>query len=200
MNNQHKRPARALATMLAATTIGVTACGGTSTPAAIPATTTASSTVGSAAADGSTVLPVTSNPISNTATAVSLVIDEVLVENNVDASTGATADDHLEIAVRNSGADTLSGFEVFYTITDPTTGEAESYYTSLPDSFDVVSGSTRRIHFDNSGAVDHFADNAYSLYHTSMNGLEFSVTVSAGNAAPQTVTVLKDPGGDEVAD
>ena len=68
--------------------------------------------------------------------------------------------------------------------------KAESYYTSLPDSFDVVSGSTRRIHFDNSGAVDHFADNAYSLYHTSMNGLEFSVTVSAGNAAPQTVTVL----------
>lgn len=200
MNHFRQRPALAVATTLAAASLTLAACGGTATPAAAPATTISAVTGSSGAADGSAVLPVASNPIVNTATAVSLAIDEVLVENNVDATTGATADDHLEIAVRNTGTATLSGFEVFYTITDPTTSESESYYTSLPDTFDVPAGATRRIHFDNSGAADHFADNPYSLYHTSMNGLEFSVMVSAVDAAPQTITVLKDPGGDEVAD
>jgi hypothetical protein len=162
---------------------------------------------GPAAVDGSTpasaggnVLPVASNPITNTATQQLFTIDQVLVENNVDPATGKAADDHLEIAVANTGSTDLAGFEVFYTITDPTTGDTESYYTKLPDTFTVAPGANRTIHFDDTGVTDHFPDNQYSLYHTSLNGLDVAVEVSAQGASPQTTTVQKDPGGDEVAD
>jgi hypothetical protein len=184
------------------------ACGGaatsstTTTPpaASAPANAPAGSTPATPAPSGGNVLPVTSNPINNTATDVLLAIDEVLVENNVDPATGKAADDHLEIAVTNTGTTELTGFEVYYTITDPTTGDTESYYTKLPDTFTIAAGASRTIHFDNSGAPDHFPDNPYSLYHTSLNGLDVTVEVSAQGAAPQTATVQKDPGGDEVAD
>lgn len=184
------------------------ACGGaavsstTTTPpaASAPANAPAGSAPAAPATAGDNVLPVTSNPITNTATDMLLAIDEVLVENNVDPATGKAADDHLEIAVANTGTTDLTGFEVYYTITDPTTGDTENYYTKLPDSFSVAPGASRVIHFDNTSAPDHFPDNAYSLYHTSLNGLDVTVEVSAQGAAPQTATVQKDPGGDEVAD
>lgn len=179
------------------------ACGGatTSSTTTTPPATNApadSSPAAPALSDGN-VLPVASNPINNAATEVLFAIDEVLVENNVDPTTGKAADDHLEIAVTNTGTAELTGIEVYYTITDPT-GDIESYYTKLPDSFTVAAGASRTIHFDNSGAPDHFPDNPYSLYHTSLNGLDVTVEVSAQGAAPQTATVQKDPGGDEVAD
>ena len=167
-----------------------TACGGTSTSPAGDTTPSAS---------GSAVLPVTSNPIKNTSTTKALTIDSVLVENNVDAS-GTAADDHLEIAVTNSGSADLAGFEVYYTITDPKTSEAESYYTKLPGSFTVAPGANRVIHFDNTGAADHFPANQYSLYYTDANALDVSVEVSAADSAPQTLTVAKDAGGAEEAD
>lgn len=146
------------------------------------------------------MLPVTKNPITNTATEKTLTIEKVLVENNVDPTTGKAADDHLEIAVTNTGTTPLNAFEVFYTITDKATGDTESYYTKLPKSFELTGNSSRSIHFDGSNAPDHFPDNRYSLYHTSLNGLDVTVEVSAQGAAPQTFTAQKDPGGDEVAD
>ncbi|MPZ93876.1 MAG: hypothetical protein GEU96_02945 [Propionibacteriales bacterium] len=167
-----------------------TACGGTSTSSAGDTTPSAS---------GSAVLPVTSNPIKNTSTTKALTIDSVLVENNVDAS-GTAVDDHLEIAVTNSGSAELAAFEVYYTITDPKTSEAESYYTKLPGSFTVAPGASRVIHFDNTGAADHFPANQYSLYYTDANALDVSVEVSAADSAPQTLTVAKDAGGAEEAD
>lgn len=179
----------------------LTACGGSggsaSSSASSPAVTAVQTT--SLAAD-EVVLPVSSNPITNSATAERLKIDSVLVENNVDPTTGAAADDHLEISVTNTGSSMLTGFELYYTITDLTSGESEAYYTALPATFSIDAGSNRTIHFDRSGAPDHFADNPYSLYHTSISGLDVTVEVSADGAAPQTVTVQKDPGGDEVAD
>ncbi len=180
------------------------ACGGaaaSTTSTAPPAVSTpATAATDQASTTGDAVLPVTSNPVTNTATDLLLAIDEVLVENNVDPATGKAADDHLEIAVTNTGTTELGGFEVYYTITDPSTGDTESYYTRLPDSFTIAPAASRTIHFDNTGAVDHFPDNQYSLYHTSLNGLDVNVEVSAHGAAPQTATVQKDPGGDEVAD
>lgn len=147
----------------------------------------------------SQVLPVTDNPIANTATEETLSIDSVLVENNEDDS-GKAADDHLEIALSNTGTTDLSGFEVFYTITDPTAGTSESYYTKLPTDFSIGAGASRVAHFDNTGAPDHFPDNEFSLYHTSSNELDVTVEVSASGAAVQTAKVKKDAGGDEIAD
>ncbi len=195
----HGRTSRA-----ALTTVGLavvlalaTGCGGSTTTGTggNPSGTPAASTGQSAGA----VLPVTDNPITNTSTTQSLTIDSVLVENNEDPS-GKAVDDHLEIAVTNTGTTELGGFEVYYTITDPKTSDTESYYSQLPADFVIAGGDNRVIHFDNTGATDHFPVNQYSLYYTDPNALDLTVEVSAADSAPQTATVAKDAGGAEEAD
>jgi len=194
MNTKTSRARRVAAAALAAG-IALSACGG-ATSSTTP-TTVAANTATTVAAGP--VLPVNDNPINNTSTAEALKIDSVLVENNVDPS-GNAADDHLEIAVTNTGSTELAGFEVYYTFTDPTAGTSESYYAKLPDTFTIPAGGSRTIHFDNSGAIDHFPVNEFSIYATSLNALDVNVEVSAQGAAPQTATVQKDAGGEETAD
>ncbi|MCZ3387302.1 MAG: hypothetical protein LH630_10155 [Actinomycetia bacterium] len=182
--------------------IALSGCSSSPTPAATPtgSTSNAGGNPTAVTTDSSQVLPVQSNPIKNDATAQTLKIDSVLVENNVNPSDGSAVDDHLEIALSNTGSKTLTGFEIFYTFTDPTAKTSESYYAQLPPSFTISTGEARVAHFDNTGEPDHFPSNKYSLYATSKNGLDVSVTVSAAGAAEQTATVKKDPGGDEQAD
>ncbi|HVL23256.1 MAG TPA: hypothetical protein VM450_04180 [Thermomicrobiales bacterium] len=162
-----------------------------STPEASP---TAGGTC--APATGGFVLPVPANPIVNTSTAPGLKIDKVLVEDNVDPATGKDAADHLEIALSNESDQELSGFEVYYEITDLTTDAKEGYCTPL-EGFTIPAGEQRTVHFDNTGATDHYPDNEFSLYHASKNEMQFDIMVSASGVAPQTATVHKDAGGDE---
>lgn len=146
------------------------------------------------------VLPVKANPIVNSSGAPGLEIDSVLVEDNEDPKTGKGVSDHLEVALSNSGSVQLSGFEVFSTFTDRKTKATESYYTTLPGSFTIAPGASRVAHFDDTGATDHFAINAFSLYSTSRNALDVTVTVSAEGVAVQNATVKKDKGGAEEND
>ncbi len=193
----------AVVAITAIAAFALTACGGSSSTPTATATDTASTAGASGSPDstsGSQVLPVDSNPIVNDAKAQTLTIDSVLVENNVNPADGSAADDHLEIALTNTGSRTLAGFEVFYTFTDPTANVSESYYAQLPKTFTIAAGESRVAHFDNSGEPDHFPTNKYSLYATSKNGLDVSVTVSAKGAAIQTMDLTKDPGGEEQAD
>lgn len=183
------------------------AAAGSTAPAAAPGSSTAgtsaaapSSAGGATSAGASQVLPVSANPIKNTSTVQALKIDSVLVENNVDPVTGKTTSDHLEIALSNSGTTPLTGVEIYYTFKEPTTGTTESYFAKLPDSFTVPAGGKRIANFDNTGAPDHFPVNDYSLYYTSKEKMEVTVTVSATNAAVQTTTIKKDAGGPEAAD
>ncbi|MCZ7535209.1 MAG: hypothetical protein M5T61_04200 [Acidimicrobiia bacterium] len=192
----HHRRALRLATVIAATGIALGACGSSSNGSSTPSGATATSSAGAT----SRVLPVTDNPITNTSTTKALKIDSVLVENNVDPATGKATDDHLEIALTNTGGNALSGFEVYYTFTDATTNATESYYLKLPDTFTIAPGASRTAHFDNTGALDHFPVNQYSLYNTSTNALDVTVVVSAPGAAVRTATIQKDAGGPEEAD
>ncbi len=185
--------------LLAVATAALAACGSGSSPGSAGGTTQPAG-ASSQQPTGDQVLPVTSNPITNTSTVELLTIDSVLVENNVDPATGKDADDHLEIALTNTGTSELTGFEVFYTYDDTTDGVTESYYMKLPADFTIAGGASRVVHFDNSDAPDHFPDNTFSLYHTSLNAMDVAVVVSATGAAPQTMTVQKDKGGEEVAD
>lgn len=180
--------------------IGALALGAGLVLAACGGSDTASNGRATSAPVASEVLPVTDNPIDNPATAPGLSIDSVLVENNVDPATGNDAADHLEIALTNTSTSELSGFEVFTTYTDAVDDLSESYYLALPSTFTIAPGATRVVHFDDTGATDHFPDNPYSLYHTSVNGLEVTVEVSATGVAVQTATVQKDPGGAENPD
>jgi hypothetical protein len=198
----HPRRRHLLAPIVIAAGVALGACSssGSSTPAASsPAVSSNSTSNGTPNSTTGQVLPVSSNPIVNTSTVQAFTIDSVLVENNVDAA-GKTADDHLEIAVTNTSSAELAGFEVYYTFDDQTAQISESYDAKLPASFTVAPGATRVIHFDNSGAPDHFAVSDFSLYATSTNALDVTVIVSATDAAPQTATVQKDAGGTETAD
>jgi hypothetical protein len=151
------------------------------------------------ASAGGIILPIDSNPINNTSTASGLTIVEVLVENNVDPATGGDAPDHLEIKLRNDSESELSGFVVYYEITDLVTGAKEGYCSELA-GFTIPAGGERVVHFDNTGATDHYPDNEFSLYHSSINEIQVDVTVSATGVAPQTASVKKDAGGDENPD
>lgn len=183
-----------LAAVALVATLTLAACGSGGGDSTAGPTTSAAA--GSTASDQ--ILPVTDNPIANTATAETLTIDSVLVENNEDAN-GNAVDDHLEVALTNTGTTDLSGFEAFYTFTDPTAGTSESYYADLV-GFAIPAGGNRTVHFDNTGAADHYPVNEFSLYATSLNALDVEVQISAQGAATQTATVQKDAGGAEVPD
>ncbi len=204
--NPSRRPTRrrALAVAGLAAAAGLlAACGGSGTSASPTTAKTAQpagSGSGTVAGNGSAVLPVNSNPITNTATAKNLQIAQVLVENNVDPATSKAASDHLEIQLSNNGATDLGGLEIYYTYRDPKTGAVENYYTKLPADFTIPKGGSRTAHFDGVSAPDHFPVNKFSLYYTDKNPLEVTVTASAHGAAIQTKTVNKDAGGAETAD
>jgi hypothetical protein len=76
----------------------------------------------------------------------------------------------------------------------------ENYYTALPADFTIPAGGTRTVHFDDTGATDHFPVNKFSLYYTDTNALDVTVTASAQGVKVQTATITKDEGGAEVAD
>lgn len=184
------------AAALTAAALALAACGGASTSGS-PAV--AGKTSNGQASSARNVLPVASNPISNPATAPTLKIDSVLVENNVDAA-GKATDDHLEVTVSNTGASPLSGLEFFYTFADPTAKLTENYYAKLPDTVVVPAGGKQVVNFDNSGTPGSVPVNEFSLYATSKNALTVTVVASASGAAVTSATVQKDAGGAEAAD
>ena len=135
------------------------------------------------------------NPIEESAVQVGFSIDSILVENNVNPS-GGDAPDHLELQVTNTTSETLTSFDMFYRITDTSTGDQQSYYQQLP-GFELRAGETRHVHVDNGTGTDHFAVNPNSLYYTSANQLDVAVTLHAPGWAPQTADVKKDAGDAE---
>ncbi|MCG3212693.1 MAG: hypothetical protein FOGNACKC_06385 [Anaerolineae bacterium] len=130
------------------------------------------------------------NPITETSTQAGFKINSILVENNVDA-TGGGAPDHLELQVTNTGATDLTNFDVYYTITDLTTKGTQATYRTLP-GFSLKAGETKALHFDNTGAPDHFSINPNSFYYTDPNQLQVDVMLHAAGFAPQTASIKKD--------
>ena len=195
-------------TALALTAIGLTiavasGCGGGGTPSAssTPASTTTTPTTTAPAAttpSGGTaqVLPVAANPISNNSAAAGLTISKVLVENNVAADTGKAVGDHLEIALKNTSTKPLDQIAIYYKITDKAKATSEGYYTKL-DGVAIAPGATRVVHFDSTGASDHYPVNKYSLYYTDKNALVVDVTASSPNVKVATFSVKKGAGGAE---
>lgn len=184
-----------------AVALALSACGGSSgsSSGASPKANSAPTTRAMGTAGSSTVLPVKRDPIQNTSTAQLLRIQSMLVENNVDPATKKAVADHLELVLQNTGSTPLSGVEVYYTVADKKTKATESYYVKLPASFSIPAGGSRTVHFDNTGAPDHFPVNKYGLYSLSPNALTVKAEVSANGAAVQTDTVAKSAGTGEQA-
>jgi uncharacterized membrane-anchored protein len=138
------------------------------------------------------------NQIKNTATADGLTIVSGLVENNIDAQ-GKITSDHLELSLKNNSGQDMNAFEVFYSITDLTTGKNESYYKNLK-TFALKSGEQKTIHFDGKAESTHFGVNKDGLYFTSKNKLQFDIQVSSPGFRVAQIQLTKDAGGAELKD
>jgi hypothetical protein len=138
------------------------------------------------------------NPMTEASTTVGFTIDRILVEDNPNPNGAGDAPDHLELNVTNTSGAELSNFDIYYSITDQTTGVVQSFYRTLP-AFSIADGETKTLHLDNSGDEGHYSINPNSLYFTSTNERLFEVTLHAAGFAPVTATVMKDSGS-EIAD
>ncbi|OYX27084.1 MAG: hypothetical protein B7Z10_01480 [Rhodobacterales bacterium 32-66-7] len=139
------------------------------------------------------------NPLDMTGAPAPFAIKEALVENNYDYAAKKDATDHLELLVTNSGSMDLSGFSIYYSMTDADTGKVEGTFRKL-DGFSVPAGGEARIHFDDGTVAGHFRANPNSIYLTSQAAKAVSVVLKADGFAPVSVDVAKDKGGAEAAD
>jgi hypothetical protein len=157
---------------------------------------------GSSAVSGSTttaVLPVDSNPIVNTSTAPGLTIASAAVEDNVDPVTNAAIGDRLQVTLRNDTTTELASFEIYYVMTDVTTGQSEAYYQALT-GFTLAAGATGTLSFDGETGPGHFPENTFSLYRSSKNQVDFTIEVSAAGVQVANATATKGAGTGEAAD
>ncbi len=163
-------------------------------PSAVPG---AASGGTSGAGNASTLLPVTSNPIHNTSTAPGLSVVSAIAENNVDPLTKQPIADRLQVTLKNTSASPLTGFEIFFTMTDAATHASESYYLPL-SGLTLAAGATTDVYFDNQRAARHYAENKYSIYRTSKNKVDFAIEVSAQGVAVAKGSAVKGAGTGEV--
>ncbi len=139
------------------------------------------------------------NPIDMTGAPAPFAIKEALVENNYDYAAKKDATDHLELLVANSGSTDLTGFSIYYSITDADTGKVEGTFRKL-DGFAVPAGAEARIHLDDGTLPGHFRANPNSIYITSQAAKTISFVLKLDGFAPVSVDVAKDKGGAEAAD
>ena len=139
------------------------------------------------------------NPIDAAGAPAPFTVKEALVENNYNYAAKKAATDHLELLIANSGTAPLTGFSIYYSITDADSGKVEGTFRKL-DGFSVPAGGEARIHFDEGTEAGHFRANPNSIYATSQAAKTFSVTVKADGFAPVTTEIAKDKGGAEKVD
>lgn len=75
------------------------------------------------------------------ATPLMITVKEVIIPGDAIA-------DHLEVTVMNTGTDTLTNFEIYYSITNSIDNKVENYYELLKD-LSLGSGETKIIYLDN---------------------------------------------------
>lgn len=150
-------------------------------------------------AGSATVLPVTTNPITNTSTTPGLVITAAAVQDNTDPATRAAIGDRLQLSLKNSGTTPLTGLEIYYTMKDSTTNSTESYYQRL-DGVQLAPGAVMTIDFDNKTGAGHYPENNFSLYRSSTNKIDFTIEASATGVEIATATAVKDAGTGEKSD
>lgn len=139
------------------------------------------------------------DPIKADGKPAPFTIKEALVENNYDYAARKDATDHLELLVTNPTSAPLTGFSIYYTITDKDLGTKEAYFRKL-DGFSVPAGGEARIHFDDSGLPGHFRANPNSIYASTQSAKLFTVELKADGYKPVTTEIHKDAGGAEKAD
>jgi len=93
----------------------------------------------------------------------------------------------------------IHNLTAYYIITDAKINKTESYIKPL-SGFILKADETRTIHVDSGQKPDHFRANPNSIYSTTKDELNFTVTINADGYAAQTIQVKKDAGGAEAPD
>lgn len=186
-----------IALIVAAAAVIAAVVVGANIAAHVPTASNGSTTQTASPGTASSLLPVKTNPIQNPSTQPGLSIENAMAENNVDPSTKQAIGDRLQITLKNSSTKTLTGFEVFYTMTDATTHASESYYLPLTD-LTLPAEATTTVFFDNEKGPHHYAENRYSIYRSSTNKVDFAIQVSAKDAAIAKGSATKGAGTGEV--
>ena len=182
------------------TSVSASSAPAASAPAASAPTASQSAASQSASsAPAGVVLPVTSNPIVNNATASTLEVSFAGVEDLVDPVTGKAIDDRLMLTLKNTGTTPMTGLEVYYEMTDVVTGAKEAYYQKL-DGVTIPAGQETTVYFDNQTDPGHFPENQFSLFRSSTNEVDFAIQVSAPDAKIATATAVKATGTGEKVD
>lgn len=110
-------------------------------------------------------------------TALPVKVKDARAEDNVNAN------DHLEIALTNTGKTDLKNFDTYFTVTDTVTKKQEGYYVKL-DGFTLEAGATKTLHFDNKKGDLHYSGNANGIYGTTTNEAIFQGQIHAAGYAP----------------
>ncbi len=126
-------------------------------------------------------------------------IQNILVENNYDQASKQAAPDHLELVLQSTTSKDISNLTAYYIISDYKINKTESYIKPLK-GFVLKANEIRTIHFDAGQKPDHFRANPNSIYYTTKDELNFTVTINADGYAAQTTQVKKDAGGAESPD
>lgn len=187
------------ATAALLTVLAVTGCSAAATP---PPNTSASAQAGASMAgnDPQDIAPGKyPNKITNTSTAPGLDIISAIVENNVAPGTNTPVSDHIELQIKNTSSTDMTGFQMFYTVTDTVTGATKSYFKDLT-GYTLAKGATATLNFDNGTGTGHFGLNTNGIYFKSTNKLDFHIELSATDHKPATIDVSKAAGGAEKKD
>ena len=183
-------PTVSIAAVALVATIGLAGCQ-SAPPEATPSLTSTAST--------SNVLPVDKNPIVNASVSPGLELVSAAAEDNIDPLTQQPITDRLQITLKNTSDHDLSNFDVYYSMTDISTGQSEGYYQAL-SGFVLKAGETQTIAFDNETKPGHYPENSFSLYRSSTNQVDFAIEVSAGGVQIARGTATKSVGTGEKAD
>ncbi len=165
--------------------------------AACQAATPPGASAGSGSSSGA-VLPVDSNPIVNASTAPGLTITAA-AEDNVDPVTNAPIDDRLQVMLHNDTSQALGSMEIYFVMTDVTTGQSEAYYQELT-GLSLAPNSTTTISFDGESGPGHYPENAFSIYRSSKNQVDFTIEVSAAGVQVAHGTATRGSGAGDAAD
>lgn len=190
---------RNIASMVLVVGLLATACSSSSSTPTTAGSSAPSSVTTDSSGPGTThVLPVPSNPITNSSTQPGLEVVKTAVENNVDPVTNKDLSDRLQISLKNTSTQPMSNLEIYYSMADSRTGQTQGYYQKL-DGFSLAPGATGTVYFDNETAPGHYPENLYSLYRTSKNEVVIDVEVSAAGYAVAKGQAKKGAGTGEVA-
>ena len=137
--------------------------------------------------------------MDTTGTKPGLTLTDAKAENNVDPQSKAAVPDRLQFTLTNTTTTPMTGLDVYYTMKDTKTGQAESYYQKL-GGLTLTPGQKETIYFDNGSGPGHYPENKYSLYRNSTNEVTITILADAAGYATATGTAIKAPGTGEKLD